>query len=339
MASFDLAEVVSLAKKANDLHNKGHWERCQEKWRAALTAAEALGAEDCVLSAVISTELARMAFSRENQREGERFSQAVVLEQLELHVAIVATLRRRRDAGTLMEGKCRPAEEQWFMEYLADGPPQDARQAAELRSQAALVGYDAFLAVCCSCMALVWAAMPKGSFERGGDAERAFLSFTCDLLDDAIALMVQPRVFKPGSALELCMLAMFPQMLEVLAHAPEHRLWHVRTAVALARLRWSGVIEKRGLSSDKAARMHAAIQAEMSRAIAECNAAAASGLLKTCALAGCGAREAHVSHFGKCGACKAVVYCCREHQLSDWPAHKADCKAARKAVAAAKDAA
>ena len=52
--------------------------------------------------------------------------------------------------------------------------------------------------------------------------------------------------------------------------------------------------------------------------------------LKSCALASCGANEAHPSHFSKCGACKSVVYCCREHQQQVWPAHKAVCKAVRK---------
>ena len=52
--------------------------------------------------------------------------------------------------------------------------------------------------------------------------------------------------------------------------------------------------------------------------------------LKHCALAACGAKEAHASHFSKCGACKTVAYCCREHQVADWPAHKAACKAARR---------
>ena len=56
--------------------------------------------------------------------------------------------------------------------------------------------------------------------------------------------------------------------------------------------------------------------------------------LRSCGLASCGAKEAHVSHFKGCGACKTVFYCCREHQLEDWPAHKAACKAARKAAAA-----
>lgn len=32
----------------------------------------------------------------------------------------------------------------------------------------------------------------------------------------------------------------------------------------------------------------------------------------------------------RCGGCNAVFYCCKEHQLADWSAHKAACKAARK---------
>ena len=55
---------------------------------------------------------------------------------------------------------------------------------------------------------------------------------------------------------------------------------------------------------------------------------------RTCALDGCGAREAHPAHFKSCAACRAVVYCCREHQVEGWPSHKKACKAARKAAAA-----
>jgi hypothetical protein len=60
----------------------------------------------------------------------------------------------------------------------------------------------------------------------------------------------------------------------------------------------------------------------------------AAGELRICALASCAAREAHVSHFSKCGACKTVAYCCKEHQVADWSDHKAACKAARKEAAA-----
>lgn len=31
-----------------------------------------------------------------------------------------------------------------------------------------------------------------------------------------------------------------------------------------------------------------------------------------------------------CSGCREVAYCCRQHQLSNWPSHKAACKLARK---------
>ena len=112
-----------------------------------------------------------------------------------------------------------------------------------------------------------------------------------------------------------------------------------RVSRAEARLRQSGVLEKRGLTNDLAAKIEAVGREERARSsMEERAAAAASGQLKSCTLAGCGAREAHVLQFGKCSACKAAVYCCRDHQQADWPAHKAACKAARKAATAAKDA-
>ena len=55
--------------------------------------------------------------------------------------------------------------------------------------------------------------------------------------------------------------------------------------------------------------------------------------LRSCALPGCGAKEAHPAHFKSCAACRTVVYCCREHKVAAWPGHKKACKAARKAQA------
>ena len=64
------------------------------------------------------------------------------------------------------------------------------------------------------------------------------------------------------------------------------------------------------------------------------NSMAAPGL-RRCALASCGAKEAHPSHYKACAACRGVVYCCKEHQQQHWPSHKAACKAARKEAAEA----
>jgi hypothetical protein len=66
------------------------------------------------------------------------------------------------------------------------------------------------------------------------------------------------------------------------------------------------------------------------------SSAAAASERRVCALPSCGAREAHVSHFKLCAACKTVVYCSKAHQAEDWTRHrKEECKAARAAAAAA----
>lgn len=56
---------------------------------------------------------------------------------------------------------------------------------------------------------------------------------------------------------------------------------------------------------------------------------------RCCALASCGEREPRLGTYKRCSACKAVVYCCKDHQLAAWPSHKAACKEARKARAEA----
>jgi DNA polymerase III gamma/tau subunit len=174
MATSGLAEVISLSFKAAELYKKSHWERCLEKWRAALAAAEARGAEDCVIVAHLKTDVARALRACENAYAGGRNSQAIVQELLDLYAASAAALRRRRDAGTLMENMCRPTEAQWVSEYLTGGRTQTelGRLDALIRVQVKLFGYDAFLDVCTSSMSLLCAALSSGTFERGGEAER-----------------------------------------------------------------------------------------------------------------------------------------------------------------------
>jgi CelD/BcsL family acetyltransferase involved in cellulose biosynthesis len=98
---------------------------------------------------------------------------------------------------------------------------------------------------------------------------------------------------------------------------------------AWQRLQRSGVIQERDILSIGTESLKEVTAKVESVAAAK---AVARGL-RSCALAACAAREVHASQFKACGACKTVVYCSREHQLADWPAHKAACKAARKASA------
>ncbi len=73
----------------------------------------------------------------------------------------------------------------------------------------------------------------------------------------------------------------------------------------------------------------------VAHAAASAAATAAARGLHFCALPTCGAQEVHASQFKRCSACLGVVYCCKEHQVQDWPAHKAACRTARKAAEAA----
>jgi hypothetical protein len=110
-------------------------------------------------------------------------------------------------------------------------------------------------------------------------------------------------------------------------HQRLHSLWPLTENLldAWQRVLSSGVVEERGLRVQYA-QIHREHENSLEALAAE---------LRTCALAGCAAREVHVSQFKNCGACMTNAYCCREHQVADWPSHKAACKAARKAAAAA----
>jgi hypothetical protein len=108
--------------------------------------------------------------------------------------------------------------------------------------------------------------------------------------------------------------------------------WQARILDAWRRLHSSGVLQRRGiLECVRSAEAHT------THANATAAATAAARGLHFCALPTCGAQEVHASQFKRCSACSGVVYCCKEHQVQAWPAHKAACRAARKAAEAADD--
>ena len=101
---------------------------------------------------------------------------------------------------------------------------------------------------------------------------------------------------------------------------------------AWQRLQRSGMLESRRI--EKGMRMDAISRRAIDAAVQK--SLTATGL-RSCALDGCGAKEAHPAHFKSCAACRTVVYCCREHQVAGWPVHMKACKAAHKAAAAGDD--
>jgi hypothetical protein len=106
--------------------------------------------------------------------------------------------------------------------------------------------------------------------------------------------------------------------------------WHARILAAWRRLQSSGVLQRRNIL--QAVRV---ASADVTHAAATAAATAAARGLHFCALRACGAQEVHASQFKRCSACSDVVYCCKEHQVQDWAAHKAACRAARKVAEAA----
>jgi len=262
-----------------------------------------------------------------------------------------AMVRRRRDAATLLHGTCRPAEMRWFLEFLRACQPEtvdtsEAVAGALLRGVMPFVGYHAFLKVCASsARILALAVLNDATFESVGKAQHIHqaLSFWCDLFDDTVALMVQPRVMPNnplGAEHILCngVNGLSAGLSFDLPHMARYHTWRNRLLEGLHRLNQSGVLVERCLIGEAKEQTNAAVRESVAHSERDCDAVAASGKLRSCALASCGAIEAHKSQYSRCSACKAVVYCSKTCQTADWPSHKKACKAARTAAAATQDA-
>jgi hypothetical protein len=236
-------------------------------------------------------------------------------------------------AGTLLEGGCTAAEEAWDAADLTD----DGYSADEVAWQAKLVGYNTFLNAAYFSMCLLrnarWFAAECSATQ--------FEAFTQHVVH-ATDLMQQPRGHSTTALIaEIQFADKLPSAFVadasgvpyVQSRGLEAPLVQLLTD-AWQRLQRSGVLEARGLLNE---RWRLEMSATSDKYTAANRAAMAAPGLRSCALAGCGAKEAHPQHFKRCSACKGVVYCSKEHQLEAWPAHKAACKAARKAAAAASD--
>jgi hypothetical protein len=108
--------------------------------------------------------------------------------------------------------------------------------------------------------------------------------------------------------------------------------WHARILAAWHRLQSSGVLQRRGILQGMSV-----VTAYNTNATDSAAATAAARGLRVCALHACGAQEVHASQYKRCSACSGVVYCCKEHLVQGWPAHKAACRVARKAAEQAAD--
>ena len=242
------------------------------------------------------------------------------------------TLTRRKDAGTLLTGRCRPAEVAWFRAYQIQGFLEiDCRHAdvahALVDPLVGVVGSETFfLAAIVSIFSIAT-----------GELRAATVAFLASALDLLASLPCEP-VFVLGSPVANHEITLARNARSLLQDEKFMDLVGATAAELLTdawrRLERSGVLEQRLLGrANEPLDPSDTLRARLDAAAAE---GAACGL-HSCALAGCAATEVHISQFKKCGACKAAAYCCREHQVEDWPAHKAACKAARKAAAPAND--
>jgi hypothetical protein len=330
--SADLSSVIALAHKGHELTLKGHDARAAEKFRLAAEEAEkTLPFPDCLVTCSLRHEqldslLYHATSSVVTPADADDALQEACLRLLP---PVMAVLERRRAVGTLLPGSCRPVEVSYqvaikchLLERHGRTQASAAWQAAEL---APYVGIGTYIGVA-SCM--------------------AFMLSNSQLLERALVLSDEQ---KHAGYLFLA------SAVDLMAHRRDHKSWlngepdlvrHLRLVIPLVsemnnpeakqlcsawqRMLQSGVLRARGIDEgiDSSLQLNARVSAAL-------NADLAAGRLQQCALAGCASKEVHVSQFKKCGACRTVAYCCKEHQVEDWPSHKAACKAARKTTAAA----
>ena len=320
MSSYEvISRVLAIREKAEELQRKGHVLRAAEYYGRAAEAARTLdpGPDNFVaLRMLRSRAVMLMHYCR---AATDAPGLAAHCGEIIAHLSsVVSALERRRVAGTLLEGKCSAAEEAWLV--CRDTFKCSASKVAELRK---FFGYETYLLS--AVVALDVIASP-------------FLGPMCSIMDfeafsslivRAMDMMQLPSrrlgPFGLTSEIQLTIgISKFMTLLSTTGMDP--RLVQLLKD-SWQRFRQSGVIEKHGLLDE---RVFDEIAASYVHKVAAVRAALFAPGLRCCALASCGVREAHPQHFKSCAACLGVVYCCREHQVADWSAHKAACKSARK---------
>jgi len=337
MSSEDFVRVRALYSKARELHWKGHLLRAAEIYGRAAEAARALDAgadnltalemqwneADCLLAHIAAVDVATV----DPVVVAAHRAKCVTLLS-----AVVAALERRRVAGTLLEGKCTASEEAWSAAVWRD----DNYPPSLVSGLSKLVGYAAFLEVVNPILGM----FENAWYFKTECSAAQFQSFTehvvhaADLMqlprgNETTPLLVEVSVAQRLSAA----VADDSGGPHLMRRGLEVRLVLLLTG-ACVRLLQSGVLQARDALDERLRLLIAAGHEESAAAV---DAAKVAPGLRSCALAGCGAKEAHPQHFKRCSACKGVVYCSKEHQLEGWPSHKKPCKAACKAAAASSD--
>jgi hypothetical protein len=346
MATVDVSRVVALTVKAETLTCRGHWARAAETYAEAVAAAQALQQPDCVIVAHLQASHAD-ALLGHAETAGVPEARRVDLMRsafLDLLPAAMASLERRKAAGTLMAGACRSYEAGYCAAVMlhaetlarAAKTPNAATPrrrvvpptAEAMSAVTAYVGYDAYMRT--AAIALELCSLATGLYSV----------VPCTLLNLTEATATECSVFVE-SAFDMmhlrtvtasAMEATFVRNAQLVIDERQRfrarsEEWHARILTAWRRLQSSGVLQRRGILQGVRV-----VLADQAHQMATAAAAVAARGLHFCALHTCGAQEVHASQFKRCSACLSVVYCCKEHQVQDWPAHKAACRAARKAA-------
>jgi hypothetical protein len=337
MAAVDVSRVVALTMKAETLMSRGHFARAAENFAEAVTAAQALQQPDCVIVASLQASHAD-ALIGHAQTAGVPEARRVELTRcalLELLPPAMASLQRRLAAGTLLAGACRPHEVAWCAATTAHAHARAANRpnaavrgpptAEETSAWSAYVGYDAYVLAAATALELCALATDLLSARALNLSEATVVA--CSVFVERAFDMIQLRALGT-SMTEITLVSNAQIFIEERQYfRSSNKEWTVHFLAAWRRLQSSGMLQRRGilqsLSAVTASTTHAAVTAA---------ATAAARGLHFCALSSCGAQEVHASQFKRCSACSGVVYCCKEHQVQDWPAHKAACRAVRKAA-------
>ena len=151
MSASALAAISALDNRAEELQKACHYARAAEKRGAAVAAAQALGHADCLIVALLQTQEATDLFANASAQHVDLLARFDGLRRaVELTRAAVAVLKRRKAAGTLLPGACRPVEEAWNAGRLLHRAGQAAgKRNAAMQMYASMatpfVGYEAYL--------------------------------------------------------------------------------------------------------------------------------------------------------------------------------------------------
>ena len=342
----DVSHVCKLTRAACKHVTEFHHARAVELLERAIVAAETLRQPDCLIVARLHNlrwaEVRRMiasALPKDDVATADLATHEYVNTLSTELPGILDVLERRRADGTLLKGCCRAHEAVWFEDFTRDDCPASHVSLLDETSFGLFVGIDTYFAAACTAVTAL-----HMSVSVPADNAREQLRDPCLIvIEHALRWTLQcagcakVRV-RPGHGEWRSVVSQLP--------AEGRFLENFRTAL-LPNLRPEGLragpilavwrnIEARGLLQImRTERIHTCLIADRTMRREEQAAKDAGVPLRACALPSCGAREAHVGHFKRCGACGAVVYCSKAHQAEHWPAHKAACKAARKAASQA----